>query len=105
MTHEVMTEEPIRGQPFGVDELELALSVMERLPVLGSRAAVKTYHETYPELIEVTPPRSDEPRFFIWKRLNDGRIVVDGIWRGERAVFGRIEDAMAAVGIALIKGS
>jgi hypothetical protein len=59
MPYEVTTEEPIRGQPFGIDELAFAPGILADLPFPGLRAAVRTDHESYPELIEVRPPGSD----------------------------------------------
>jgi hypothetical protein len=69
------TKEPL-AQPFAIHELELALSLNDSLPFRGTLVSVVTDSEVVPEAIEITPPRLEEPEWFMCKCNETGDVVV-----------------------------
>jgi hypothetical protein len=64
----------------------------------GIKLLVATDHEAFPEVIEIAPPGTAEPKWCIW-RDRSGRFIVDNwhTWeRGKR--FAGMADALGFIG-------
>jgi hypothetical protein len=98
------------GQPFAVAELQAVGAMIDKLPFGGTAWTVSAEHEAFPEMIDITPPRCQEPWWLIWKAL-DGRIMVDvqrhhdemgNCDKMECDEYGRMAEAIEAVRYELV---
>jgi hypothetical protein len=91
MQHAPTLPKDVVGKPFG-REIAVAWAAAHRHD--GIRLAVATDLETFPEVIEISPPGTTEPRWCIWQDTL-GRHVVDNwhTWEPSR-LFAGMADAL-----------
>jgi hypothetical protein len=87
----------IVGRPFAQSDRAIAKAWGVTHRANGVKLFVATDHEAFPEVIEIAPAGTAEPRWCIW-RDRAGRFIVDNWQTWERGrPFAVINDALAFV--------
>jgi hypothetical protein len=89
MQHAPILPKNVVAQPFD-SAIAVAWAVAHRHD--GVRLVVATDHETFPEVIEISPPGTTEPRWCIWQDTM-GRLIVDNwqTWEPSRLFAGMVD--------------
>jgi hypothetical protein len=91
MQHAPILPKNVVAQPFD-SAIAVAWAVARRHD--GVRLVVATDHESFPEVIEISPPGTTEPRWCIWQDTM-GHLIVDNwqTWEPSR-LFAGMADAL-----------
>jgi hypothetical protein len=74
---------PAIGKSFDRADRDIATAWGTARRARGIKLIVATDHETFPEVIEIAPPGTAEPKWCIW-RDKSGRLIVDNWQTWER---------------------
>jgi hypothetical protein len=95
------TQKPIMGKPFDRTDRSIATAWGAARRANGIKLLVATDHDAFPEVIEIAPSGTAEPRWCIW-RDKSGRLIVDNWHTWERGrPFTFMADALRFVAMEI----
>jgi hypothetical protein len=97
MQDAVTTQKPIIGKSFDQTDRAIATAWGAARRASGIKLLIATDHDAFPEVIEIAPSGTTEPRWCIW-RNKSGRLIVDNWQTWERGrPFAFMADALRHV--------
>jgi hypothetical protein len=92
MQHAMTLSAPAIGKSFDPADYAIATAWGAARRAGGIKLIVATDHEAFPEVIEIAPPGTLEPKWCIW-RDRSGRLIVDNwqTWERGRPFAGMAE--------------